>query len=196
MPPSGQPQPSSSSNLKYVLIGLAFLAGTIGLWFVARGKPTQDTVVSAPPPSVERVNPMAKPDLEMPQPEVPDAGSPEPVAPVVEKRAAAVKRGDEWDCSGDLAGAEATKVINDNRAQIRACYERRLKVNNILQGDIRLKVRVAASGKVTATSVAGSLHDEAVLACVRTLAQSWTFPVPTGGTCAVVQVPFHFSPKP
>jgi hypothetical protein len=70
-----------------------------------------------------------------------------------------------------------------------------LKLNNVLQGDMTLRLKVGSTGKVVNTQVAGSIRDQAVFACVRTLAQMWTFPVPTGGDCAVVQVPFKFSPK-
>jgi hypothetical protein len=139
---------------------------------------------------------MAQPEIDLVAPTVPDASVAEPAAPAKTKHVGTGKKGNEWDCSGDLQGAAAGKVVNENRSQIRACYERRLKVNNVLQGDIQLRVKVASSGRVVATGVSGSLRDEAVFACVRTLAQGWTFPVPTGGSCAVLQVPFHFSPKP
>jgi hypothetical protein len=111
-------------------------------------------------------------------------------APVKQVRRSA---GGEWECSGDLPGAK--RVIDSNYAQIRSCYERRLKVNNILQGDVKLKLKVGAGGKVVAAAVSGSMRDPEVFNCVRILAQTWTFPVPTGGACAVVQVPFAFAPK-
>ena len=101
-------------------------------------------------------------------------------------------RGD-WDCSGDLDGAMA--VINEQRAQVRACYERRLKVNNILQGELRVKLKVGSNGKVVLAAVTGSMDDAEVHSCVRKLASSWSFQPPSGGTCAVLQVPFQFSPK-
>jgi hypothetical protein len=133
---------------------------------------------------------LAQPDLELEEPP-PDAGQ-APAEPLAVKRPSGHKLGD-WECSGDLPSA--LKVINDNRAQIRSCYERRLKINNVLQGDLKLRLKVGAGGKVVATAVNGSLHDEQVFACVRNLAASWTFTVPSGGACAVVQVPFQFSPK-
>ena len=195
MPPSGQPPPSSRGNLNYVAIGLLFLASAAGLWFVTRTPPPPPVSEPVAPP-VERVNSMAQPEIDLVEPEVPDAAVADPAEPAKTKRVGTARKGNEWDCSGDLPGAAAGKVVNENRPQIRACYERRLKVNNVLQGDIQLRMKVASSGRVIATGISGSLRDEAVFACVRTLAQSWTFPVPTGGSCAVVQVPFHFSPKP
>ncbi|TPW00887.1 MAG: hypothetical protein FD124_3870, partial [Alphaproteobacteria bacterium] len=49
--------------------------------------------------------------------------------------------------------------------------------------------------QVAQTSVGGSLNDKEVFACVRRLAETWRFPPPSGGACAVVAAPFQFSPK-
>jgi hypothetical protein len=177
------------------LIGLLFLgAGGVISWFAAGHQtPPPAAAPAAPPPEPQRANPMADQNLvleeEKPAEEV---KQPDP-APVPGHKSKGTRQGD-WECSGDLP--EAMKVINENRAQIRSCYERRLKVNNILQGDMKLKLKIGSSGKVVATSLAGTLHDSDVFACVRNLAQLWTFAAPTGGNCAVLQVPFSFSPKP
>jgi hypothetical protein len=182
--------------MKYLLIGVLFLIGAVVLWMVAKGG---DGPPEAPPvavPEVERVNPMKEPQLELdpePEPE-PEPEVPPEEEPAKAKATAPRKAASEWDCSGDLPGA--LKVINENRAQVRSCYERRLKVNNILQGNLTLKLRVGSNGKVTSAQLGGTLQDQEVYSCVRSLAQGWTFPVPSGGSCAVVEVPFQFSPKP
>ena len=181
--------PRSGGSLKYVAIGLLFLVGAIVLWQMA----SKDDAPPPPPqpePEVQRVNPMEQPelDLEAPEPEEAVVEEPEPPKPDRPRRT-----GGEWDCTGDLPNA--LKVINEHRAQIRSCYERRLKNNNTLQGDLTLRLKVGPAGKVVATTVSGSIRDQEVFSCVRSLAQTWTFPVPTGGSCAVVQVPFQFSPK-
>jgi len=191
---SSAPPPPSGGNFKYIAIGLVFLLCAAGLWLVV-GKDEASAppapVAKAPEPS--RVNPMAEQQLELdePAPE-PDAAVPTEVATEPKKRGGGGSR-DEWDCSGDLQNA--SQVINEQRAQVRACYERRLKVNNILQGDLRVKLKVGANGKVVTANVSGSLNDAEVNSCVRKLATSWSFAPPSGGTCAVVQVPFQFSPK-
>ena len=196
MPETSQPPPPSASggNLKYILIGLLFLgAGGVISWLAAGHQtPPPAAAPAAPPPEPQRANPMADQNLvleeEKPAEEV---KQPEPAPPGHKSKG---PRQGDWECSGDLP--EAMKVINENRAQIRSCYERRLKVNNILQGDMKLKLKIGSSGRVVATSLAGTLHDSDVFACVRNLAQLWTFAAPTGGNCAVLQVPFSFSPKP
>jgi hypothetical protein len=126
-----------------------------------------------------------------------DAPEPEPeVAPVepvkVRKRGTPVG---DWDCSGELPMPAITKIMRENQSQIRNCYERRLKANNVLQGDLSLKVKVGATGSVVASGVSGTLRDSEVFSCVRSIADKWQFPAPAGGSCAVVQVPFRFSPK-
>jgi hypothetical protein len=185
------PKPQSSGSLKYALIGLGLLGGAVALWMFALQQKAPPPAPPPPPNGPARVNPMAQPDLQL-EPEPPDAGQP---AEAPAARKVIIRRiPSEWDCTGDLPNA--LSVVNEQRAQIRSCYERRLKVNNVLQGAMRLRIRIGANGKVAATMVGGSLHDDAVFECVKNLAHTWTFPVPTGGACAVVEVPFQFSPKP
>jgi hypothetical protein len=185
----------SGGNLKYIVGGLLLLIGAAAVFWISRPAPVAAPAAPpppAPPPPVERVNPMAQPDLILDEPK--DAGkAAEEAAEEKPKKAPREARG-EWDCEGDLARASLQSVIDSNRAQVRSCYERRLKVNNVLQGDLKLKIKVAPSGSVTATQISGSLKDNEVFSCVRGIASSWKFPPPQNG-CAVVQVPFQFSPK-
>jgi len=188
------PPPPSGGNSKFVALGLVFLLCAIGLWVVVGKEDPPPPAPIAAPTQPSRVNPMAEPMLELEEPEPePDAEVPtEVVEEEPKKRTGGVAR-DDWECSGDLQNA--SQVINEQRAQVRACYERRLKVNNILQGDLRVKVKVGANGKVVTTNVSGSMKDAEVNSCVRKLAAGWSFSPPSGGNCAVVQVPFQFSPK-
>jgi outer membrane biosynthesis protein TonB len=169
-----------------------FLLCAAGLWIVVGKEDPPAPAPMAKPAEQARVNPMAEQQLDLDEPVA------EPDAAVVEaptepkKRATGGVRGD-WDCSGDLQGA--MQVIAEQRSQVRACYERRLKVNNILQGELLVKLKVGANGKVVLANVSGSMKDAEVHSCVRKLATSWSFPTPSGGTCAVLQVPFQFSPK-
>lgn len=190
----------SGGNLKYIVGGFVLLLGAAAVFWFSR--PTPVAAPAPPPPApapanAERVNPMAQPDL-IGIEETKDAGKPEeePAAPEKPKRAAggAKEARGEWDCEGDLSRASLQSVIDSNRAQVRNCYERRLKVNNVLQGDLKLKIKIAPNGQVNATQISGSLKDNEVFSCVRSIASSWKFSPPQNG-CAVVQVPFQFSPK-
>lgn len=187
--------PKSGGNLKYILLGVVLLLGVVGFWFVLKPAPAAapaPVAPPAPPPNAERVNPMAQPDLILDEPK--DAGQPAETASTEKPKHVVKEVRGEWDCAGDLERAALQSVIEGNRAQVRNCYERRLKVNNVLQGDLKLKIKVAPSGQVTATAISGSLKDNDVFSCVRSIASSWRFPPPQNG-CAVVQVPFQFSPK-
>jgi outer membrane biosynthesis protein TonB len=193
-----EPVKQGGGNLKYILGGLLLLGGAGAVFLFALPSRTP-----APPPkaapekapaSAERVNPMAEPDLILDEQK--DAGKPAEVAQAEKpKRPPHVEARGEWDCDGDLARSALQSVIDNNRAQVRNCYERRLKVNNVLQGDLKLKIKVGSNGQIAAAAVGGTLKDNEVFGCVRALAQKWTFPPPSGGGCAVVQVPFQFSPK-
>jgi TonB family protein len=187
-------------NLKYILGGVLLLlvAGIVVLLLRSPAEtPVAATTPAEPaaPASPERVNPMAQPELIIDEQK--DAGAPAEVAAAEKPKHAAprAEARDEWECDGDLARTALQGVIDANRAQVRNCYERRLKVNNVLQGDLKLKIKVGSNGQIAAAAVTGSLKDNEVFGCVRSLAQKWSFPPPTGGGCAVVQVPFQFSPK-
>lgn len=186
-------------NLKYIIGGLVLLCGAGVVVLLLRSPSQPETPAPAtptqPPPSAERVNPMAQPELILDEPV--DAGKPAAVTEEVKEKPkpqAKVAR-DDWDCSGDLSRESLQAVIDKNRAQVRNCYERRLKVNNVLQGDLKLKLKIGASGQVSAVGVNGSLRDNEVFSCVRSIAQRWSFTPPKDGDCAVVQIPFQFAPK-
>ncbi|HKP57113.1 MAG TPA: AgmX/PglI C-terminal domain-containing protein [Polyangiales bacterium] len=189
-------KPHSGGNLKYIVGGVVLLLLAMGVFFFGLQKPAQAPAPEPPPPppvaNAERVNPMAQPALILE--EAPDAGKPQEAAAPDKPKVVKKELRDEWDCEGDLARPALQGVIDSNRAQIRSCYERRLKMNNVLAGDLKLRLRVAPSGQVTATAVSGSLRDNEVFGCVRNIASKWSFPPPAKG-CAVIQVPFQFSPK-
>jgi hypothetical protein len=193
---SGKSQ--GGGNLKYIVGGLLLLCGAGVVVFMLRPAPPAAPAEHAPTPpkSAERVNPMAQQDLILDEPA--DAGKPaaeEEVAVKEKPKAQPKEVRDEWDCDGDLSRASLQGVIDKNRAQVRNCYEKRLKVNNVLQGDLKLKLKIGSNGSVAAVAVNGTLHDNEVFSCVRSVAQRWSFAPPTDGKCAVVQVPFQFAPK-
>jgi outer membrane biosynthesis protein TonB len=126
--------------------------------------------------------------------DVPDAAvAPQPeVAPPKRKVVAA---GDPWECAGDVAPKDITKVLNESNSAIRSCYERELRNNNGLQGNLKLQVKIGTDGAVATTRVGGSLNDKKVRECVQGIAKRWNFPAPIGGPCAVFDAPYNFMPK-
>ncbi len=189
-----QPKAQGGGNLKYIVFGLLLLAGSVGLWFMLKSPPPPQ--VEDPAPKVkdaQRVNPMAQPELLLDEQK--DAGQQVDAGAAEKPKHVHHDTRDTWDCQGDVTRAALQQLIDSNRTQIRNCYERRLKVNNVLQGDLKLKLKIGSTGQMVAAAVSGTLHDNDVFNCVRTIAQRWTLPPPSGGDCAVVQVPFQFSPK-
>ena len=94
-----------------------------------------------------------------------------------------------------MPAAEIRRVLGDSQTQVRSCYERRLRNNNMLQGTVNLQVKIGNTGRVTGTRIRGTLQDADVKNCVQALAKNWSFPAPSGGTCAVFDAPYNFTPK-
>ena len=189
------PEEDGGGNLKYGLIGLLLLLGVVGIWFAMSGEGDPPPVPTAPDtgPAVSHSS-LAQPMIEIPD-EIEDAGPDADAAPeVAEDRVVIRHIRDPWDCSGSIDAAAAARIIRGYDRQIRSCYERQLKQNHFLQGNMSVMVRIGPNGEVAGTRVSGSLRSPPVFACVRNIARTGHFP-PTGGGCAVVSVPFRFSPR-
>ncbi len=178
----------SGSNKKYAIVGLILLLGAGLLVWLALPKQPPPPVEEPKVKTIERSTTM-EPTIEIPE-AVPDASLPEEQPKV---RVRYVRS--SWECSGNIEQAAAKAVIRKNSRQVRSCYERQLRSNNLLEGKLMLHMRVDNKGRVTATNIGGSLNDKDVTACVRRVAQSWSFPAPKGGSCAVVAAPFNLTPK-
>jgi hypothetical protein len=190
-----QPTPGSSGGgyAKYLIGLLLLLGGGLGVFLATRKDEPPPQAALPPPKNAERPTALAQDTLQLPV-EEPDAG-----APVAVEEPKKPKKGggsDPWSCQGDIPPAEIKQLLADRQPQIRACYEKRLRVNNTLQGSLRLQVRIGNDGKVEATRTGGSLKDVEVYNCVQQLAKKWSFPPPSGGKCAVFDAPYNFTPKP
>lgn len=188
----------SGGNTKFVVVGLLLLGGAIAIFMSlspSAPPPPPPEAPPAPVEEVERVNPMAQ-QFELEAPEEPvDAGVPEPEPePEKPKRKKIAKR-DAWSCAGELDAAKLQTLIRNNRGQVTTCYEKRLKRDNMLQGSLKLTIKIGKDGRVAATKVGGNMHDAELNACVQKAAKSWTFPQPAGDNCAVLSIPFQLSPK-
>lgn len=191
------PAVGGGGNLKYVIIGVVLLIATAAIWFGMQScegepqAPVAEVRVDAGT-EVERGGALTDDELVIPE-EEPDAGPPVDAG----SRIRYVTRyvGGSWDCSGSLPPAAAQSAIAERNLEFRNCYERRLKVNNQLEGRVSVRMRVGRTGEVSAVSVGGNLQDSQVLSCVRNIAQQIRFPAPTGGSCAVVAAPFNFTPR-
>lgn len=85
--------------------------------------------------------------------------------------------------------------IRKHKNKVRACYERELKRNAILQGKVVTSITINPDGSVANVKfLSDSVHSSAMNRCIRKEISSWTFPRPRGGR-VVVQFPFRFEPK-
>ncbi|MCX7809123.1 MAG: AgmX/PglI C-terminal domain-containing protein, partial [Deltaproteobacteria bacterium] len=100
-----------------------------------------------------------------------------------------------WGCSGNLEQEAVRRLVEEHRVQVRSCYERQLRQNPMLQGSVNVLVRVESQGTVGDMQLDGSLRDREVLSCMRTIISRIRFPPVTGGNCAIVRIPFSFTPQ-
>lgn len=196
---STPPPPASGGGARYAIVGVVLFAIAGLAYCLTSGGGDEGPSVATPSTpdagSTERSTALVEDDFEIPELE-PDAGPPPDAGRVAShtKRSPGTTR--SWDdCSGEIAPAEARRVVSEFNSQIRNCYERQLKQNPLLQGNMTLAVRVAPDGRVDGTQVTGSLHDREVFSCVRSVASRMRFPAPGGRDCALIQVPFTFTPQ-
>lgn len=94
---------------------------------------------------------------------------------------------------GALPADVIKKVINDNKAQVRYCYEFELQRNQNLEGRVAMRWIIGADGSVTEVSVKEStLKNIGVESCLMGKIKGWKFPAPAGGGVVEVNYPFVF----
>jgi TonB family protein len=143
--------------------------------------------------SPERSTALSNDTVQIPIEEEPDAAVAAVEEPEVKKPNRPAQ--DPWACPGDLPASDIRKVLSEQQASIRSCYERALRNDNQLQGSVELQVRIGSDGKVSNTRIHGSLRDPEVSKCIQNLARNWVFHAPSNGNCAVFNAPYHFTPK-
>lgn len=198
---STPPPASSGGGGRYAIVGVA-LAVLAGLGWCMLGPTPPPTTVAATPdagPRVDRSTALVEDSLDIPEPE-PDAGPPPDAGSLAEEPrrpgGAARPPVGEWDrCSGEIPAATALAEVRAHDRQIRTCYERRLRDNPLLTGNMHLRLMIGGDGSVSAVQVTGSLRDREFSSCVRSEAMRMHFPHVTGGPCTVVEVPYTFTPE-
>ncbi len=180
--------PLKTNKGKYGILLLICLLAIGGFWLCTQRTKAPESKAELPAP-VPPTREQFTTEIEIPEE---DAGEPDEGEVDVAKR----ERSRELvECSGVLDAAQIRGVINGPpRKQVQTCYERRLKDNNLLQGQMLVLLTIAPSGSVRKVSVSGSLRDAQVSACVKRVARTWKFPKPEGG-CVRTSVPFTMMPK-
>lgn len=94
---------------------------------------------------------------------------------------------------GALPKEAIQDVINQNKAQIRGCYEAELQRNENLGGRIMTRWTIEATGRVANVQVTEStMNSPNVERCITERIGSWVFPPPSGGGIVEVNYPFVF----
>jgi hypothetical protein len=117
-----------------------------------------------------------------------------------EKKAAAVSGrvidsgGPEVDSSSCDRDAIARYVKRNLRA-IQSCYERELKRNVNLKGKVVIRFTISPTGRIQGMPEVeeDTLHNEAVVSCIRNTIRMWMFPIKAEDECPVAY-PFVFAP--
>jgi len=174
-----------------LLGGLAVLG--IAAYLLLRDKGSEPE--PEPGPAAQQVFEAPKPMInEVPRPildRAPDAGTLVVVPDEQEKK----PRGGGGERLGTIDAAAVNAYVKEHFSEVRACYERRLKMNPLLEGDLDLNISIASTGKVTGIGVNNdTVRDADMLDCVRRTIRGWSFPKPTGGR-AVVAKNFKFKKK-
>ncbi len=87
--------------------------------------------------------------------------------------------------------AAIARVINDGRAGVTNCYQRALvRDETLVQGELNVRVSVAASGRVGAVSISGPAAFRAMEPCLRRAINKWTFP--TAAEAYTTEFPLRF----
>jgi outer membrane biosynthesis protein TonB len=93
----------------------------------------------------------------------------------------------------DVKAAQA--VTKKNYTKVRACYEKQLKVNHLLQGNIKVRITVYPDGSVNSVRfVQDTMHNSAMNKCIKREIMSWKFPKPQGGKVDINQS-YRLEPK-
>lgn len=192
------PPPPPGGGAKYAVFGIALLAlAGVGYCLTQQDGTPPPTTTSAGGPDaavLQRSTSLQDEILEIPE-EEPDAWSEIPDAGLRRERHDPGPVLGSWDCTGEVDRAAAQAVIAEHRPQIQGCYERRLKQQQFLQGNVTVQLRIAQGGNVDAVQVGGSLRDREVFSCIRNVASRMRFSRVSNGHCAVLSAPFAFTPQ-
>ena len=147
----------------------------------------------APPPKVVLApsEPAPLPPEETPPPESPAPAAPaeaKPVEPGITRTGAPTR--------GKLPKAVIDEKLKSAGPGIQACYERGLKAQPDLHGDVDIDFVVAPDGKVAHASAAegdNALGHEPTVDCILAEIRKLTFPEPSGGR-VFINYPLHLEP--
>jgi type IV secretory pathway VirB10-like protein len=180
-----------------VLIALVGLGVGAALFFSqGRGKkaarpetPKKEEVVTPMTKLVEAPPPL--PEMPPTVEEIPDDPVPEPepetsASSKIKKKAIPI---------GTIDVKAAQAVTKQNYAKIRGCYEKQLKVNHLLQGNVKVKITIFPDGTVNSVKfIQDTMRNSPMNDCIKSEIMTWKFPKPEGGKVEINQS-YRLEPK-
>jgi hypothetical protein len=116
---------------------------------------------------------------------------PAPLAPMAERAIAKA----EAELEDALDKESVGWVVEQQKAQLRYCYELALIRQPELQGRIALRWSIEPDGSVAGAEVeASTIGDRELLRCIVARVSRWTFPAPLGGGEVIVRYPVLLRP--
>lgn len=96
--------------------------------------------------------------------------------------------------AGDLEREALTRYVRARQAAMLGCYERELKRDPSLTGQVVMQVSISTSGRPGEIQISkSSMNNDAVEACMISIVRTWVFPFRPKAD-VVVAFPFVFSP--
>jgi outer membrane biosynthesis protein TonB len=193
------PPPSGGGQKKWI-IGVLLLLAAGAVWFLVpepEDTPEPEPAAGPKDAGTQRSTSLAEPTLVIPDEEEEDDAGVDAGTEEEEPERRVVRRQAWSQCTQENIDQSAVaSVVQRHRRQVRSCYERRLKVNNVLQGTVVVTLRIGSSGNVAGAQVAaGTLRDAEVNQCIRRLATGWSFPSLKKGRGCTLRVPFNLTPQ-
>ena len=185
------PKKNTTTNKGVIILlisGAAILMAAGIILYVRRSEPAPP-----PPPKPEPTRALDVPTpLVIAQPtrpvmKKPDAGGEEPAKKGKRKGGRKPR-----EIQGTIDTNEVNRYMNAHFNQVKACYERRLKTNLLLEGKLDLNIHVGLTGAVKGVSVnSDTVRDSKMRSCVKKVIRKWKFPKPKGGEVTIAKT-FNF----
>jgi hypothetical protein len=190
------PPPNKGKPVLLVLL-LVGIAGATGLitWVLVTRDPAPEPAPPPPPPRRPTADLIVEPPPE-PLLTKSDAGADADVEDEVDAEPAKKRRsGPRRYRQGTIDKRRVSAFIRSRQGAVRRCYERRLKINNALQGVLDTQITILPNGRVSNVNFTqDTLYDSEVKRCVAGVIRGWQFPEPEGGSVTVSNL-FRFSPR-
>lgn len=198
--------PTSGGNGKYVAAGVLLLLAGGGLIYMASGGSTQAPPPPPPPTTAARDAAAPPPAPTGPTVGVAFAIADEDAGPEAGPEEAGVDAGNRAPpqrrvvvreaCPGVVDTAGVSAMLQASYGGLRECYNRALRTNPTLAGNVVASWYINANGTVGEIATGGApSRDAEFRTCFQGAVRRLRFPPPRGG-CAVFQQTFRFSAGP